>query len=484
MCAGVGRWSITIMLQLRPRAVLVAALAAAAALPAAAQAATISYEGDTLVYTAGAGEFNSLYVGNEYNGSRVRISDSGATISSADARCTIPDGDVALCAMPARMRFALADAADSFATSDGSNLALPITVDGGDGDDGLDGNAQLGASETLLGGPGKDRLRGFGGNDDLRGGPGDDTLEGGAGNDTVLGEDGNDTLTGDDQAAPGADLVDGGPGIDTMKEYVEYGTDIHPPADVSLDGVANDGRPGENDDVRSIERMTAYVSGTFVGSDADEEWQIWSNMNSGASTVIAGGGNDKITGEDAIENIDGGPGNDVLEGGLNADTITGGPGQDRIFGDDTDTSRCRGAYVENCILYGNDTIHVRDGEVDTVDCGVGQDRVVADAIDVLTNCETVELPLGAGGGGVPNGGSGDQGAGGGKTATKAKLACKKVPKLKNLTATQAKKRLTKAKCKARVVVKKAKSKKVRKGRVMKSAVKGRTVTLTISRGRR
>lgn len=473
------------MLQLRPRAVLVAALAAAAALPAAAaQAATISYEGDTLVFTAGAGERNSVYVGQEYNGPRLRIEDSGATMVSADARCTIPDGDVALCAMPARLRVVLGDGDDGFASSDGSTLTLPVEVDGGDGDDGLDGNAQLGASETLLGGPGRDRLRGFGGHDDLRGGPGDDTLEGGAGNDIVLGEDGNDTLTGDDQAAPGADLVDGGPGIDTMKEYVEYGTDIHPPADVSLDNVANDGRPGENDDVRSIERMTAYVSGTFVGSDADEEWQIWSNMNSGTSTVSAGGGNDVITGEDAIEIIDGGAGNDVLEGGLNSDTITGGPGQDRIFGDDTDTSRCRGAYVENCIRYGNDTVYARDGERDEVDCGVGQDRVVADAVDVLTNCETVELPAGAGGGGVPNGGSADQGAGGGRTSTKAKLACKKVPKLKNLTTTQAKRRLTKAKCKARVVVKKAKSKKVKKGRVIKSVVKGRTVTLTVSRGRR
>jgi Ca2+-binding RTX toxin-like protein len=470
------------MLQLRPRAVLVAALAAAAALPAAAQAATISYDGDTLVYTAGAGERNSLYVGSEYNGPRVRISDSGAAIASVDARCEIPDGDVALCAMPARMRFVLADGADSFATSDGSTLTLPIAVDGGDGDDALDGNPQLDAPETLLGGPGRDRLRGFGGNDDLRGGAGDDRLEGGAGNDTVLGEEGNDELTGDDQAAPGADLVDGGPGIDTMKEYVEYGTDIHPPANVSLDGIANDGRPGESDDVRSIERMTAYVSGAFVGSDADEEWQIWSNMNSGTSTVSAGAGNDTITGEDAIEIIDGGPGNDVLEGGLNSDTITGGPGQDRIFGDDTDTSRCRGSYVENCILYGNDTIYARDGERDEVDCGPGQDRVVADAIDVLTNCEMVELP--AGGGPVQDGAGGGKADGGGKASTATKIGCKKLPKLKNLTTTQAKARLKKAKCKGRVVVKKAKSKTVKKGRVVKATAKGRTITLVLSRGRR
>ena len=40
--------------------------------------------------------------------------------------------------------------------------------------------------------------------------------------------------------------------------------------------------------------------------------------------------------------------------------------------------------------YGNDTVDVRDGEPDTVDCGWGQDIVYADAVDtVAPDCETV-----------------------------------------------------------------------------------------------
>ena len=35
-------------------------------------------------------------------------------------------------------------------------------------------------------------------------------------------------------------------------------------------------------------------------------------------------------------------------------------------------------------------INARDGEVDNVDCGVGTDQAIVDAIDVVANCETVD----------------------------------------------------------------------------------------------
>ena len=39
---------------------------------------------------------------------------------------------------------------------------------------------------------------------------------------------------------------------------------------------------------------------------------------------------------------------------------------------------------------GNDRIHVRDGEVDKVDCGDGVDRVIADSFDqIAADCEKV-----------------------------------------------------------------------------------------------
>jgi hypothetical protein len=38
---------------------------------------------------------------------------------------------------------------------------------------------------------------------------------------------------------------------------------------------------------------------------------------------------------------------------------------------------------------GNDTINVRDGQRDVVNCGPGRDNVTADEVDVVRNCEHV-----------------------------------------------------------------------------------------------
>lgn len=374
--------------------ILIASLALLAAAPAAAPAATLELEGSTLVYRAATP--GSTYVGDSYPAGRVRFEASEA-ITSVPASCEQHEDTMVDCDIPSTVRVELSAGSDLFGFKDGYSLALPIEVLGGAGDDTLYGDADVANREVLDGGDGKDRIDGFGGDDEIRGGAGDDQLEGNGGIDTVLGGDGNDTLAGDDQAAPAADVIDGGAGSDLLKDYVEYGTDVHPPANVSLDGVANDGRQGEGDDVRSIERMIAYVSGRFVLSDGAEDWQVWSNMDSGKSVVLAAGGDDRVVGEDAVEDIDGGAGDDYLEGGKNHDVITGGPGRDTIYGDDTDGS-CNSNYVESCVLYGNDEIHSRDGEADQIDCGAGTDRVIADAADVVApNCETVERGSGGGG---------------------------------------------------------------------------------------
>jgi hypothetical protein len=65
-------------------------------------------------------------------------------------------------------------------------------------------------------------------------------------------------------------------------------------------------------------------------------------------------------------------GTDHLEGGVGADRIVGGPGRDLVIGGD-----------------GNDDIDVKDGQVDTVRCGAGRDRVRADRRDHLSGCERV-----------------------------------------------------------------------------------------------
>ena len=160
-----------------------------------------------------------------------------------------------------------------------------------------------------------------------------------------------------------------------------------------------------------------YVVGSFTGTDGPEKIVIANPGNSGPSTLIGRGGDDELVGHDFNDNVDGGDGNDHVEGGLGNDTVTGGPGQDTIYGDAT-AARCT---IYACkISFGNDVINARDGEVDNIDCGVGQDKAIVDSIDVVANCETVD---GAG----PGGGNG--GGGGGKGAFRFSIGAAKLAKI-------------------------------------------------------
>lgn len=407
-------------------ATLAAACAAAGA--GAAHAATIVQEGDALVYRTAGGERHSLSLNDSYPAGRLRFEDLFATITEVPASCTLVDVNVADCTIPTRVRAEFGDENDSFGFGDGYDLSVAVEVLGGPGDDTLRGDFDRPGREVLDGGPGADRIESWGGDDELRGGEGPDVLDGGAGADRVLGGEGDDTLAGDGQAAPGADTIDGGEGNDLLMDYVQTSVDLRPPANVLLDGVANDGRPGEGDDVTSVERIVAHVSGSFTLTDAAEDIQVWANMDGGASTVIAGGGDDRVVGHDANERIEGGPGDDYLEGGKGHDTILGGPDKDVIYGDETTTS-CNPDFPESCVRYGNDVIDARDGAFDQVDCGPGTDRAIVDEHDVIApNCETVErrtAPQQPGSGG--DGGSGGPGtrvprAGGGGQAAPRRIA--------------------------------------------------------------
>jgi Ca2+-binding RTX toxin-like protein len=95
-----------------------------------------------------------------------------------------------------------------------------VVVEGGLGDDIIDGSAQLNAaiSLTLRGNDGNDMLTGGAGKDILDGAGGNDELDGGAGKDLVLGGDGNDTMIG---GADGKkDTFVGGSGADTLYRAV------------------------------------------------------------------------------------------------------------------------------------------------------------------------------------------------------------------------------------------------------------------------
>src|SRR3954452_21169028 len=93
--------------------------------------------------------------------------------------------------------------------------------------------------------------------------------------------------------------------------------------------------------------------------------------------LAGGGGNDVIDGRGGNDTVRGGAGSDVLNGDAGNDVVDGGPGADKIAG---------GA--------GSDTILAVDGFKDVIDCGTGNDRVLADSDDILKSCESVSSSAG------------------------------------------------------------------------------------------
>jgi hypothetical protein len=364
-----------------------------------ATAATLDRAADgTLVYQGGsAGVKLDVQQGSDGT-SVVFYGSSLDAVAPYPADCTAQyDASVITCPGPAAVRADLGDGDDHGQVS--ANVTFPVTIAGGAGRDRLEGN---GAANTFDGGPGDDRLTGSGGDDVLRGGDGNDEITGGAGRDTLGGDAGDDLLHPDAAEDPAADVVDGGPGTDTVDgDYSSRFASAPVPVAITLGGGADDGRPGEGDDLRSVERIVLRVGGRVTGTDGPDEL-VFSQVGAD-SELLGGGGDDRLQGGDGADRLDGGAGADAIDGGFGDDTITGGSGRDRIAAD-LAGGDCGPAWCK--LPYGNDTIDVRDGEADSVTCGAGADRVSADPIDVIAaDCEQVDRggPPAAGAGATPSG---------------------------------------------------------------------------------
>ena len=399
---------------MRIKTTLLAACAAALIVPAASQAATLGMDGNTLVYKGEGSEGNSLLLSSyedwDTGKTFLRFSDSGAdrVLIQTDV-CQDHEYGGIICERDVNrpIRIEGSDAKDdlSIFSSDAVPDSIPVTINGNGGDDRIKDAYDSSTGRVLTGGAGNDELTGYAGNDTLDGGDGNDTLDGGENDDKVLGGTGDDVVDGDGYKDPGSDVIDGGAGYDYFEGWGQpEQLQRQPTVTLTLDGAANDGRPGENDNVTNVEDFQMYVVGSFTGGDGPDKFIIYNPGNSGPSTLIGRGGDDELVGHDFDDTVDGGAGNDKVEGGLGNDTVTGGPGRDTIYGDAT-AARC--TYYSCKISYGNDVINARDGEADNIDCGIGQDKAVVDAVDTVANCETVE---GAGSNGGPGGPGGPSGS--------------------------------------------------------------------------
>lgn len=263
---------------------------------------------------------------------------------------------------------------DTVSADTGSAVAITAnlgagddTFTGGDGNDVVHGGD---GHDYLVRSAGNDQHFGEGGNDDIMGGPGNDVEDGGPGDDRIGFSAG---ISNDDDQ--GGDTVRGGDGTDKLLLNGHAGG-----MTITLDGLANDGAPGEGDNIAAdFEQIEGTgANDVFTGSPGPDKF-----LGGGGNDEIHGaGGDDNLSGDGGDDRVFGEAGNDKVEGTNGADKVDGGPGLDQIYGD-----------IAGCSVFcsfDSDEIFARDGERDTVDCGSGADTAHVDGLDIVAFCTVVD----------------------------------------------------------------------------------------------
>ena len=234
-------------------------------------------------------------------------------------------------------------------------------------------------------------------------------LEGGSGNDFLDGSDapavseilrgggGNDTLYG----SLGADTLDGGDGLDTADYTASLGPIV---VNLSLATQANTGGDAESDTLLDIEvirgsnfddALTANSSGMELrGGSGDDALTGGTGVDKlyggvGHDTLPGNDGNDQLWGEVGNDTLSGGAGNDTLSGGAGNDTLSGGAGDDTLYaGTGNDTLQ---GDAGDDIMYFNKTLEVSESTLasndlaaDKAEGGAGNDTIHINASDYLT----------------------------------------------------------------------------------------------------
>ena len=299
-------------------------------------------------------------------------------------------------------------------------------------------------SDTLLN---LENLLSGSGNDTLSGSTLDNSINAGSGNDTILAGDGNDLLIG----GAGNDVLNGGNGIDladysgntavtvslalVTAQVTGLGTDTLSNIenllagsgadsltgstlantltagdgnDTLSGGLGNDLLAGGNgtDTAQYVTGAAVTVSLAIAGVQATGEGD---DTLSGIENLVAGAGNDRLTGDANANSLNGGGGDDTLTGGGGNDVLDGGAGNDtadysgtasvlvnlnlttaQVTGQGTDTL----ANIDNVISgSGNDRL-TGDGAANSLNAGGGNDLLIGglgdDVLDGGSGIDTAD----------------------------------------------------------------------------------------------
>jgi Ca2+-binding RTX toxin-like protein len=337
------------------------------------------------------------------------VRDTGDTVVPG-INCTTVDAHTVRCTAFAKpVRISTGDLRDIVTAP----LPLSVIVNAGAGND------------TVTTGTGDDTLSGADGPDVLHGGFGADRIDGGRDNDQMFGDGGRDTLLGGG-AANGADVMFGGADTDVA----DYSGRANAVA-LSLDDVANDGEPGEKDNIHTdIEDLIGgHNNDTLTGSNVAT---VVNRLvgGEGRDSLIGLAGKDRMFGQDGSDTLNGGAGRDDLDGGLGADTFIGGPDVDevsysgrtkpvavtldnrpndgeRLESDDVhpDVEDIAGGNAADTLIGSSaDNTILGNGGDDFMDGGVGSDEYFGgsgfDRVSYGNRTQTVVIQIGTGFGGV------------------------------------------------------------------------------------
>ena len=249
-----------------------------------------------LVFTAAPGEVSDLSVsGAEGTSAQVRLQDASAPIAPGDG-CASDNAGV-LCSVPF-----------------GSARIDAREYDLGDGDD----KATFTASPAaVVAGAGDDTVRFDNSFGIAKLGAGDDRA-------SAAQRSAGELLAVTVEGGPGTDTIGADPTGRVRASYADRAVGVR----ASLDGVADDGEPGENDVLGP--GVTAIIGGSgpdrLSGGPADDAL-----MGGAGDDVLRGlAGRDSLEGGDGGDTLDGGEGDEAFTAEAGGDIVRGGPGSDSM----------------------------------------------------------------------------------------------------------------------------------------------------------